>query len=133
MKKLVWWFRIVGAFYLLLGVGNLYGVFAAPASIITGTPLPIDANGVRIAADMWSAFAFEIFAIGTFLLWASRNPQKYVNVVWFAVWLQIFHGVLDDVFLISRGYDATGYIIFTVIHLSIIVTGVMFARQAEAK
>ena len=54
-------------------------------------------------------------------------------MVWFVVWLEFLHGVLDDLFLISRGYDVAGYIGFTVVHLIIIVTGVMFARQARAE
>jgi hypothetical protein len=46
--------------------------------------------------------------------------------------MEIFHGTVDDVFLISRGYAAADYLVFTVI-LIIIVTGVIFARQASAK
>ena len=46
---------------------------------------------------------------------------------------KLIHGVLDDMYLISREYDAAGYIGFIVVHLIIIVTGVMFARQAQAE
>ena len=49
------------------------------------------------------------------------------------VWLELLHGVLDDIYLISRGYDMVGYLVFIAIHLTIIVTGVLFVRQAEAE
>ncbi len=39
------------------------------------------------------------------------------------------HGVVDDVYLIAKGFSAAAYTAFSVIHI-IIVTGVMFARQA---
>lgn len=42
-------------------------------------------------------------------------------------------GVLDDIYLIARGYDAVGYAVFIVIHIAIIVTGVLAARAAEAE
>ena len=133
MNKLKWWFRVVGGFYMLLAIMNMYAIFVDSSLVTSGMPFPLDNNGVHVAIDMWSAFAFDILGIGTFLLWASRNPQKYIGVVWFIVWLEFLHGVLDDLFLISRGYDAAGYIGFGVIHIAIIVTGVMFARQAQAE
>jgi hypothetical protein len=112
---------------------NMYIVFVNSELLKSSIPFPLDDNGVKVAIDMWSAFAFDVLGIGTFLLWASRNPLKYIGVVWFVVWLEFLHGTLDDLFLISRGYDAAGYIGFGVIHIAIIVTGVMFARQAQAE
>jgi len=83
--------------------------------------------------DGWSPFAFEVFGLGTFMLWASRDARKYLGAVWLIVWLELLHGVLDDIYLIARGYDAASYIAFTVIHLIILVTGVVFARQVQAE
>jgi hypothetical protein len=51
-----------------------------------------------------------MLGIGTFLLWASRNPLKRLSIVWLAVWLEFTHGALDDLYLIVRGYDAVSYI-----------------------
>jgi len=59
-------------------------------------------------------------------------PFRLATAVWLIVWLELFYGVVDDVYLIARGYGAA-YIIFIVIHLAIIGTGVMFAREASAK
>lgn len=133
MNKLKWWFRIVGVFYLLLAVMNLWGVFNPQAfSGMIVFPFPTSAGVVQAFLDAWAAFAFEMLGIGTFLLWASRNPLKHLSTVWFVVWLEFTHGVLDDLYLIVRGYDAVGYTVFIVIHLIIIVTGVMFAREVSA-
>jgi hypothetical protein len=135
MKKLKWWFIVVGAFYSLLALMNLYFVLIDPA--FAGTmitfPFPTTADTIQAFVDGWSPFAFEVFGLGTFMLWASRNPRRYLGAVWLLVWLEFTHGVLDDIYLIARGYDAVGYLVFIAIHLAIIVTGVLFARQAEAE
>lgn len=135
MKKLTWWFRIVGAFYLLLALMNMYFVLLNPAgmSSMTPFPFPVTPDTTQAFVDGWSPFAFEILGIATFMLWASRNPRRYLGAVWLLVWLELLHGVLDDIYLIARGYDMVGYLVFIVIHLAIIVTGVVFGRQAEAE
>ena len=129
MTKLKWWFRIVGAFYLLLTLVNLYGIFINPQFYRDGFGIANDL-ALKTFIDAWMAFVMDMLVIGAFLLWASRNPLKHLSVVWFVVWMEVFHGIVDDMFLIARGYDATFYTVFSVIHLIIIVTGVMFARQA---
>jgi len=134
VKKLTWWFRIVGAFYLLLALMNLYFMFLGDAQMFRSTiPFPADDYAVRAFVDGWSPFAFEMFGIGTFLLWASRNPLKYLGSVWLVAWLEIWHGVVDDIYLIARGYDVVGYLVFIIVHLIIVLTGVMFARRASAQ
>ncbi len=133
MNKLKWWFRIVGGFYLLLAVLNMYGTFIDSAFFAQVLPFPPDPNVVRAFVDGWSPFAFEIVGIATFMLWASRDPLKYLGAVWLLVWLELLHGVLDDMYLIARGYSAVEYIGFIVIHIIIIGSGVLFARQASAR
>jgi hypothetical protein len=134
MKKLKWWFVIVGAFYLLLALMNMYFVLFNPGgmSSMTRFPFLVTPDTTQAFIDGWSPFAFEVLGIGTFMLWASRNPRRYLGAVWLLVWLELLHGVVDDIYLIARGYDAVGYLVFIAIHLAIIVTGVLFARQAEA-
>ena len=133
MTKLRWWFRIYGAFYLLLAVLNLYSTFINRKFFGDILPFPANDLVVRAFVDGWSPFAFEILALGTFALWASRDPLKYLGAVWLIVWLELLHGVVDDVYLIANGYDAVSYIVFIVVHFVIIGTGVMFAREASAK
>lgn len=129
MKKVIWWFRIVGAFYALLAVLNLYGTFVDNAFFASS--MPFTGEALQAFIDGWSPFAFEILGIGTFALWASRNPRRYLGAVWLLVWLELLHGVFDDIYLISRGYDLVGYLVFIVIHLIIIVTGIIAVREAE--
>ncbi|MBI3913359.1 MAG: BphX family protein [Chloroflexi bacterium] len=133
MKKLTWWFRIVGAFYLFLAVVNMYGTFVDSSFFGQAIPYRLGENALRAFVDGWSPFAFEILGIATFMLWASRDPRKYLGAVWLLVWLELLHGVVDDVYLIAKGYSAAEYIAFIVVHFIIIGTGVMFARQASAE
>lgn len=133
MSKLKWWFRIVGGFYLLLGVMNMYGTFVDSSFFAQILPYPPEPNVVKAFVDGWSPFAFEIVGLATFMLWASRDPLKYIGAVWLIVWLEFVHGVLDDIYLIANGFSAAEYIAFIVIHFIIIGTGVLFARQASAQ
>ncbi|MCC7362123.1 MAG: BphX family protein [Anaerolineales bacterium] len=136
MKKLTWWFRIFGGFYLLLAVMNLYGVLLNPAilgSTLGEASLPVTPDTIQAFVDGWSPFAFELLGIGTFALWASRNPRRYLGAAWLFIWLEFTHGVLDDLYLIARGYSAIGYAAFIVVHLIIIATGVWAARSVEAE
>ena len=137
MKKLKWWFRIVGAFYLLLALANLGATFFDPQLSIYKDMLPLPLTGnvlaARAFADAWFAFVMDMLAIGGFCLWASRDPLKYLGAVWIIVLMEFLHGVVDDVFLIARGYGAMSYVIFIIIHFVIIITGVVFVREATAR
>ena len=91
MKKLKWWFIIVGAFYLLLALMNMYFVLINPSAMasMTAFPFPVTADTIRAFVDGWSPFAFEILGIATFMLWASRNPRRYLGAAWLLVWLEL--------------------------------------------
>ncbi len=134
MKKLQWWFRIIGVWYVLLGLMNIYMMFlGSPDYLAQNIPFPTDEWAIRAFVDGWSPFLFEMFGIATFALWASRNPSKHTtSAALLLVWLEFTHGVLDDIFLIARGYEASDYIGFIVIHLIIIATGLVFSRQVQA-
>lgn len=131
MNKLKWWFLVVGAFYLLLGIANLFGTFVNPAFYAGNLPYPAEPAVVRAFVHGWSPFTFEIVGLGTFMLWAARNPRRYLGAAWLIVWLELLHGVVDDIYLIANGFSPAGYIPFIAVHLAIIVTGILFARQAE--
>jgi hypothetical protein len=49
------------------------------------------------------------------------------------VWLELLHGVFDDIYLISRGYNTVGYLVFILIHFIIMGTGLLALRQAQAE
>ncbi len=133
MNGLKWWFRLVGAFYLLLAVVNVHGIFVDPSSFAQMQGFATNPDVVKAFVVGWSPFAFEIVGIATFLLWASRDPAKYLGAVWLLVWLEFLHGVLDDMYLIANGLSVGFYTAFTVVHLIIIVTGILVARQTSAQ
>lgn len=68
----------------------------------------------------------------TYLLRASRDPLKHVSIVWQVVALEAVRGVLDDIYMIARGYAAPVYAGFIVLHLIIIATGIACVRRAQA-
>ncbi|HNS04352.1 MAG TPA: BphX family protein [Anaerolineae bacterium] len=135
MRKLKWWFIAVGVFYLLLALMNLYFVLFNPsfADSSIDFPFPSTPDTIQAFVDGWSPFAFEVFAIATFCLWAARNPRRYIGAVWLLIWLELWHGIIDDIYLIARGYNAASYIGFIVVHLIIIVTGIWAARAAQVE
>lgn len=136
MNKLKWWFRIVGVFYLLLTLMNLYGLFLGGSQLFADTlpaPLNTDALAVRAFSDAWMVFVFELGVLGAMALVASRDPAKNRIMAWVIIWAEVFRGILADAIWITRGYDAGSYSGFIVIHLVIVATGIMFLRQAKAE
>ena len=136
MNKLKWWFRVVGGFYLLLTAMNLWALFLGGTQMfadILPAPMNTDALAVRAFGDAWMEFVFELGVLGAMALVASREPAKNRIMAWVIIWAEVFRGIVGDVIWITRGYDAASYAIFIVIHLAIVVTGVMFVRQARAE
>ena len=131
MKQLTWWFRIVGGFCFLLAIMNMYGTFVNQDFFRQALPYADNELAVKAFVIGWSPFAFEIVGLATFMLWASRDAGKYIGAVWLIVWLELLHGVIDDVYLIANGFNAAEYIPFIVIHLIIIVTGIWVAQKAQ--
>ena len=133
MKKLKWWMLVVGGFYTLLTVMNLFFLFATP-DYIAGLLPPHYAGNEEIAgrafSDAWLVFVFELGVLGGMLLYASGKPEKSRMLVLTVIFAELFRGVVADAVWIGRGYAASEYIPFIVIHLLIIVTGWVFLRQA---
>ena len=131
-----WWFRIVGAFYLLLTMMNMYFLFFGDSQTLTDTlPAPMNADPLagQAFADAWLVFVFELGVLGAMSLVASREPAKNRIMAWVIIWAEVFRGIVADAIWIARGFDATSYMAFILTHLVIIVTGVMFLRQAKAE
>jgi len=134
MNKLKWWFRIVGGFYLLLAVSNLYVMFLTDGSLVlAGSPFPVEPLTIRVATDYWSPSAFGLLGGGLLMLWASRDPGKNVNVARYVAWLELTGFGAYVVYSLTRGYDPVAYSVFGVIHIAIFVTGFMFARQTAGQ
>ncbi len=137
MNKLKWWFRIVGVFYLLITLMNVYFLFLGGGIQMFTDSLPAPMNADPLAgqafADAWLVFVFELGVLGAMALVASRDPAKNRVMAWVIIWAEVFRGILADAIWIMRGYDAGTYIVFIAIHLAIVLTGVVFLRQAKAE
>jgi hypothetical protein len=134
MKKLQWWFRIVGVFYLVLTLMNIYALFLGGDQLFADTlpaPMNTDPLAIRAFMDAWMVFVFELGVLGAVALVASQAPLKNHIMVWVIVGAEIFRGVVADAIWIAQGYAASSYIGFIVIHLVIIASGVIFLRQAQ--
>lgn len=132
MVRLKWWMRIVGVFYIILGIG-----FIPPLNELRIRSLvPITAGPETIEykalIDWTFVFGLDLLVIGAMLVYGSRHPLRNIILAQTVVLLELIRGVLDDIYYISRGYVFVPfYIGFIVVHLIIIVTGVLFWRQAE--
>ncbi len=136
MNRLKWWFRVVGAFYLLLTAMNLYALFFTNGQMFADTlpaPLGADASAVRTFTDAWMVFVFELGVLGAMAWVASRDPVKNIIMAWVIIWAEVFRGIVADAIWITRGYAVSIYAIFIVIHIIIIATGVVFVRQTQAE
>ena len=135
MKKVTWWLRIVGGFYIFLTLMNLGFLFFSPESLKGNLPAPLsgDPLAVRAFADAWLVFVLELGSLGAAMLYASRKPAQSGSLIVAIILAEIFRGIAADVIWITRGYATASYIPFIVIHTIIIVTGVLFWRQAAGK
>ncbi|MBI4790318.1 MAG: BphX family protein [Chloroflexi bacterium] len=135
MNNLKWWFRIVGAFYLLLGVvwSPLVGVNALMRQMYPNYDAPVGGVADKLFYNVGGMLGFEWIVMGAFMLYASREPAKHFSIVWLVVGYEILRGIVDDLFLIAQGYPIAGYAAWIVVHLIIIVAGVTFVRRATAE
>jgi len=136
VKKLTWWFRIVGIFYLLLTLMNIWALFLGGGQMFADTlptPMNTDTLAIRAFADAWMVFVFELGVLGALALAASRRPVQNRIMAWVIIWAEVFRGILADAIWITRGYAVSSYAGFIVIHLIIIVTGILILRQAQTE
>jgi len=133
MIKLKWWLRIVGVFYLLQFVMNSF--VHAPISAVGPEGALARASAgdamARFLVDTWITFGLEVGAIGAMLLIASRKPEQAKVLVWTVIGIELARGIVDDIYMIARGYDLGVYIIWIVIHTIVIVTGLLSLRKAR--
>lgn len=129
-RALTRWMQFVGAFYVL----NFVAMAIARAPIRTFGPdgaLARADAGDPIASflvDTWVTFGLEVGAVGVAVLIASRHPLQARGVVWTVLAIELVRGILNDLYFIARGINVTGYLIWVVIHLVIIVTGLVALR-----
>jgi len=134
MKRLTWWFRIVGLIYVLLGIGFIPFINAARLHLmLPGFDAPVGGVAYRALLDYTFMFGLDLLVIGILLFYASRKPLKNMAIVWLIIALEIVRGIFHDIYMVARGYAVSIYIGFIVLHLIIIITAIVFVRQAKAE
>ena len=133
MQGLKWWMRVVGVFYVLL--------FVAAALL----KVPIEAFGfadvlaraadgdmpARFLVDTWVMFGLELGVIGVALLYYSRTPNGARALVWTVLGLELVRGIIDDIYMIVRGYELTPLVVWIVLHSIIIAAGLWALRASR--
>ncbi len=127
------WMRIVGGFYLVMGAFNTPPVIQARfGAQYAELGLAVDSPAAQALVDVWFMFGLEVAVIGAALLYFSSDPARHLALVWTVLGLELVRGVVDDLYLIARGYDPRIYGLWVLIHLVIIVTGVAAIRGSRA-
>lgn len=125
--KTTWWLRIIGVFYLLLVLGSVWEMFINPG--LFGSIIPFRASGLHAFSDAWLIFTLELAGLGIIMLYYARaSSQNRILVLTVAI-LEIIRGAGGDLIWMSRGWPTAIYIPFTIVHLMIGVTGLLFLWQ----
>jgi hypothetical protein len=134
MKRLAWWFRIVGAFYILQFV--VMAIVKAPIRVQgPAGALARAAAGdatARFLVDTWVTFALEVGAIGVVLLFASGIPERAKILVWTIIAIELSRGIVADVYLIARGEPLNVLVPWLFIHTAVIVSGLAVVRAKRS-
>ncbi len=136
MKKTQWWLRLVGAFYLLLGVMNVVvALFSPEFGAATVLPQAYSADQVTVTAlnvaNIPPTLAWVV--LGALMLYFSREPARASILVLTVALLELFTWIPYDVAFLLTGLSAAIGIPFFILHLIIGVTGIFFLRQARAE
>jgi len=132
MKTLKWWMRIVGSFYILLFI--LASILQIPPkAILSGGGIEFQNTNFthRLLVDTWVMFGLELGVIGAALWFASRNPVQHRFFVKVVIGLEVVRGIIDDIYMLIRGYDPVFYIGWIVVHTIIIVWALIGLRKTK--
>ncbi|MBZ0204177.1 MAG: BphX family protein [Ignavibacteria bacterium] len=134
MNNLKWWFRITGIVYTLLGIGFVPVINAQRIGVmIPNFDAPTGGTAFWGLLDLSFMFGLDLIIIGIYLIYCSRDPLKHLTIVYLVIWLEIVRGIIDDIYMIARGYGAGFYIGFIMFHIAVIVTGYLFAKKAKTE
>jgi len=132
MKRLVWWFRITGVIYVVLGVSWLPFANAPKLEqVIPGFDGPVGGTAYNGFLDWMVVFGLEMIVVGVFLFVSSWKPLKNIPLVSLIIALSAVRGIADDVYMIAQGYPLASNLVFIALHSAIIITGVLFSRAAR--
>lgn len=130
MTGFKWWMRIVGGFYLVLA---LLSVPPIRANVLIGAFPDLVGEQTTLAftllIDTWFMFGLELGVIGTLLIVFARSPWAARSLVYTVLGLEVVRGIADDLYMIARGHPAAIYMVFIIIHVVIIGTGLRCLQQ----
>ena len=131
VRRLGWWMRIVGCFYLFLFIPT--AILKLPIKTLApeGT-LEKAASGDGVAGflvDTWVILGLALSAIGISLLIASRHPAQSKSLVRTVILFELIWGIFSDLYQLWRGHPWQVAGTWIVIHLIIITTGLLFLRK----
>lgn len=130
MIPLVWWLRAVGLLYLTHFVAMV--IARAPIRAL-GPPGALESAAAgdpvaRFLIDTWVIFGLENVAIGGALLVASGFPTQARGLGWAIVGIEVFRGIIADIYMIRRTGKYTASLVWIVIHSVVIATGIAALR-----
>ena len=124
------WMQVIGAFYVLQFV--MMAVVRAPIRTFgpSGTLSKAAAGDTlaRFAVDTWTIFGLEVGAVGVILLVATRRTELAIGAIWTVLAIEVGRGLIADSYMIARGINVAGYLVWILIHSAVIVTGFMALR-----
>jgi hypothetical protein len=131
-RALVWWMRVVGVFYVAIGVRAIPLINEQQVAIvIPGLEVGPQTVAFKALMDWIFLFGVDTLIIGVMLFVGSRRPGRATLLVQTVLVLEAVRGVAFDVYLILRGYAPEPfYLGFIVVHLVIIGTGLLALRRA---
>ena len=130
------WMRVVGAFYILLGVRLLpwfnapmverFGDLASPGVVLEpGTPV------FSFVIDWMATFGLDLVVLGVVLMLAARRAWDHRILAYVVIGQEAVRGILADVWFAARPFNSTSfYLGFLVVHAAVIATGVWALRRA---
>lgn len=124
--------RGVGALYVALGLPFVPAVNDARLRFLL-PELRVDTLEYRMLLDYMFLFGLDLLVIGAMLLLASRDPIRNVFMVYTLIALEAVSGVLDDLYMLPRGYFPAPFLVaFIALHLIVIGTGLALLRSARS-
>lgn len=130
-----WWMRLVGGFYVALLVPLLPPVFTrALPRLYPALEAGPGSLAAAALADAWLLVGLALASLGALLLWASRAPQRHLDLVRVAIAWEVVVGLLAGVYYLLRGLMAPAVALAALAPPPVIVlTGWIALRAAEGE
>ncbi|MGH8936983.1 MAG: BphX family protein [Acidimicrobiia bacterium] len=112
MRPITIWMTVVGVFYVAIFVAATFVKLPIQDFIsedVLGQVPPGD-EVFRLLEDTWVMFGLELGVIGVALIIGSRVPNRAKLLVWTVLGLELVRGIVDDLYMLTRGYETAGLV-----------------------